>query len=135
MSNENTQLDRLMAAALKARANAHAPYSNHPVGAAILADNGKIYGGANVENAAHPSGQCAEASALGAMVSDGGKKVEAIVIVGPHDDLCPPCGGCRQRIYEFAMPETMVHLMVGDHIERSLPLSELLPLAFTPQKA
>ena len=96
------QMTALIAAAIKARSSAYAPYSDHPVGAAVLDENGVISAGANIENAAYPLSNCAEPTALGNMVLAGGSRVIHIVIAGPSDALCTPCGGCRQRIREFA---------------------------------
>jgi homotetrameric cytidine deaminase len=106
--------------------NAHAPYSNFPVGAAIRGAGGGIHVGANVENVAYPQGQCAEASAIGAMVAAGETKIAAVAVVAEKLDVCPPCGGCRQRLSEFGTADTPVHL--GD--EKTTTLGELLPLSF-----
>ena len=101
----------LLKAAHRVRLKAHAPYSRFFVGAAVLADDGQVYLGCNVENAAYPEGVCAEAVALGAMVVGGGRKVVAIAVTGGHagpSGPCLPCGGCRQKIAEFATDETVV---------------------------
>ena len=100
----------LLRAAEAAMKNAHAPYSGFPVGAALRASGGGIYTGANVENAAYPQGQCAEASAIGALVAAGARTITAVAVVAENEDFCPPCGGCRQRLSEFAGPDTPVHL-------------------------
>src|SRR5690606_25434820 len=92
----------LFEAAEAVRAKAYAPYSGFSVGAAILADDGKIYSGCNVENAAYPQGNCAEPSAIAAMIAGGGKRIEKIFVTGPGVTPVTPCGGCRQRIREFA---------------------------------
>src|SRR3954469_7592227 len=115
----------LVDAALAAMRNAHAPYSNFPVGAAIRGAAGGIHVGANVENAAYPQGQCAEASAIGAMVAAGETKITAIAVVAQNVDVCPPCGGCRQRLSEFAGPDTPVYM--GSETKT---LGELLPESF-----
>jgi cytidine deaminase len=125
----------LFAAALAAKNNAYAPYSRFQVGAAVLCDDGTIYAGANVENAAYPQGQCAEASALGAMVTAGRRRVTAAAVVGgePGDDiLCTPCGGCRQRMREFAAPDAPIYVCGPEGLRRALTLGELLPLSFGP---
>ena len=122
----------LIDAALAARRNAYSKYSNYRVGSALLDDRGKMFVGCNVENAAYPEGTCAEAGAIAAMVADGGKTIRTIVVAGGHDDIedCTPCGGCRQKINEFATPETRVVLLrPGGHI-RSFPIDELLPRSF-----
>jgi homotetrameric cytidine deaminase len=116
----------LLEAARAAMRNAHAPYSKFPVGAAIRGAAGGIHVGANVENAAYPQGQCAEASAIGAMVAAGETKIAAVAVVAEQLGVCPPCGGCRQRLSEFGAADTPVHL--GD--EMTTTLGELLPLSF-----
>jgi cytidine deaminase len=124
-------LDPLIAAARAARDNAYAPYSNLKVGAALRGAGGAIFAGANVENAAYPQGQCAEASAIGQMVSAGERRIAALVVIG-GDQPCPPCGGCRQRLAEFAGPELPIHLCASDGRELlRVTLGELLPLAFS----
>ena len=94
----------LFAAAEAVRARAYAPYSRFHVGVAILADDGKIYAGCNVENAAYPIGNCAEASAIAAMIAGGAKRIKRVYVTGPGSAPVTPCGGCRQRIAEFADP-------------------------------
>ncbi|CAO3431157.1 cytidine deaminase [Azospirillum doebereinerae] len=128
----------LIAAAAAVRGNAHAPYSRFKVGAAILGDSGRVFVGANVENAAYPQGQCAESSAIGAMVAAGDRRIVMIAVVGgepggePGDALCTPCGGCRQRIREFAAPDTAIHVGDPAGLRRSFTLDELLPQSFGP---
>jgi cytidine deaminase len=120
----------LMALASKAQKNAHAPYSNFHVGAAILDENAQLHASCNVENAAYPLGQCAEAGAISAMVSSGSKQIKQILIASPNDDFCPPCGGCRQKIAEFANPQTEVHMTTKKGQIKTVKFAELLPLAF-----
>lgn len=124
---------RLLSAAKTAMMNAYAPYSKFQVGAAILAENGRIYGGCNVENAAYPIGTCAEAGAIAAMVRDRARQIREIVIIGGGDQLCTPCGGCRQRIREFAAPETKVHVCGPEGLRRTFTRDELLPSSFGPE--
>ncbi len=114
------------------RDRAHAPYSKFKVGAAIVDEAGRIHVGCNVENAAYPLGACAEATAIGAMVSSSGNKIAAIAIVGGRSklELCPPCGGCRQRIAEFGDANTNILLMDENGDIQRYTLAELLPLAF-----
>ena len=121
----------LFAAATTARANAHAPYSSFPVGAALRSLSGRVYAGCNVENAAFPQGQCAEASAIGAMVTGGDREIVEVAVVGGGEGPCTPCGGCRQRLVEFAGPETPVHLCGPEGLRQTVSLGELLPLAFS----
>ena len=122
--------ETLLRAAEAAMKNAHAPYSQFPVGAALRASGGGIYTGANVENAAYPQGQCAEASAIGALVAAGARTITAVAVVAEREDICPPCGGCRQRLSEFAGPDTPVHLGRPGGPRQTLALRELLPYAF-----
>jgi len=122
----------LFEAARRARARAYAPYSGFKVGAAILADNGRIYVGGNVENAAYPEGICAETAAIAAMIQDGGAAVAAIAVVGAGQALVTPCGGCRQRIREFARPATPIHVCGLRGLRKRFTLKQLLPESFGP---
>jgi homotetrameric cytidine deaminase len=124
-------VDDLIAAASAARTNAHVPYSRFQVGAALRGASGRIHAGCNVENAAYPQGQCAEASAIGAMVTAGEREIVEVAVVGGGEGLCSPCGGCRQRLAEFAAPEVQVHLCGPEGLRRTVTLGELLPLAFS----
>jgi homotetrameric cytidine deaminase len=122
--------ESLLKAAQRAMLNAHAPYSRFCVGAALRTPDGKVFTGANVENAAYPQGQCAEASAIGTLVAAGEKRIAEVAVVADLMDICPPCGGCRQRLSEFAGPGTPVHLGRPGGPRRTLTLGELLPLGF-----
>ena len=125
--------DLLLRAADAAMRNAHAPYSRFKVGAALRAPSGAVYSGANVENAAYPQGQCAEASAIGALVAAGEREIAAVAVVAEQLEICPPCGGCRQRLSELAPPETPVHLGRPGGEHRTFTVAELLPLSFELQ--
>ncbi|WP_150288172.1 cytidine deaminase [Rhabdaerophilum calidifontis] len=125
-------IEALFEAAKAAQAQAYVPYSRFPVGAAIRADDGRVYAGVNVENAAYPLGTCAEAGAIAAMVLGGGRRIEAILVLGPGEALCTPCGGCRQRIREFAAPDCPVLIAGPTGIRARLTLAALLPHAFGP---
>jgi homotetrameric cytidine deaminase len=120
----------LLRAAEAAMHNAYVPYSNFPVGAALRGGSGAIYAAANVENAAYPQGQCAEASAIGAMVAAGETTITAVAVVAERVERCPPCGGCRQRLAEFGAPDTPVYLGRADTTFHTTSLGELLPLSF-----
>jgi len=137
---------RLLDAARIAQFRAHAPYSRYKVGAAVLDEQGRVHIGCNVENAAYPQGQCAEAGAIGAMVVAGGTRVVAVALVGGRDAAdanvasiasdtpVTPCGGCRQKLREFAAPDAPIY--AGDH-ERLLAvwtLGQLLPESFGPEQ-
>jgi homotetrameric cytidine deaminase len=118
--------ERLIDAAEAAMRNAYAPHSEFKVGAALRAPSGAIFAGANVENASYPQGQCAEASAIGALISAGEREIAGVAVVAERMDVCPPCGGCRQKLAEFAKPDTPVHLGRST----TTTMGELLPLAF-----
>ncbi len=120
----------LFNAARAVMANAHAPYSKFSVGAAIRSASGAIYAGCNVENASYPEGCCAETSAIAAMVAAGETAITEIAIVADRMPLITPCGGCRQRLAEFAGPEAKIHLCDGAGIAQTVTLGELLPKAF-----
>ncbi len=128
-SDPQASLPALHRAAAKVRAHAHAPYSNFPVGAAVLA-GGEIFAGANVENSSYPLGVCAERSAVSAAVSAGHKKIDAVAIVGGNTRPVPPCGGCRQVLSEFCAPDTPVLYATPAGRKVETTLAELLPSAF-----
>jgi cytidine deaminase len=120
----------LLRAADAAMRNAYAPYSKFKVGAAVRAPSGAIYSGANVENVAYPQGACAEAAALGALITAGGTEIMAVAVVAERVERCPPCGGCRQRLAEFGGPHTPVYLGRPDASFDTETLGGLLPGAF-----
>jgi len=122
--------DELLIAALAAMENAHAPYSQFRVGSAVLDTDGGIHVGCNVENAAYPEGLCAEAAAIAAMVTAGKKKIQQICIVSHAGKQVPPCGGCRQKIYEFADRETTIFVCAPDGVQQQFLLADLLPHSF-----
>ena len=125
--------ERLFKACKEVREQAHVPYSNFKVGAAFLTEDNNIITGCNVENAAYPQSQCAEASAIGNLISQGYKSIKEVVVIGSGDLLCSPCGGCRQRIREFAPLNIKIHMCnVSGHIKTST-LEELLPDSFGPE--
>ncbi len=120
----------LFEAARDAMARAYAPYSKFPVGAAIRADDGKIYLGANIENLSFPQGWCAEPTAIGAMVMGGAKKIVEMAVIAEKLACCPPCGGCRQKIAEFAGPDTRIYLCDDMGVQKTMTMEELLPFSF-----
>lgn len=124
-------IQELIREALEARSRAYAPYSRFQVGAALRCE-GVVHSGCNVENAAYPLGTCAEAGAIASMIRAGGRRIEEIVVVG-GDAPCTPCGGCRQKLREFGLPDLRVHMISpeGD-ILLTRTLAELLPDAFGP---
>lgn len=119
--------------AREAMDKAHAPYSGFPVGAVVKGANGKLYAGCNVENAAYPEGWCAETSAIAAMVVDGESKIVEVLVMGGGDGLVTPCGGCRQRIREFAAGDVPIYVCSPRELRETLTLGELLPLSFGPE--
>jgi xanthosine phosphorylase len=123
-------MNDLFDAALGAFGNAHAPYSGFRVGAAVRSASGAIFAGANVENASYPEGNCAETSAIAGMVAAGERRIVEVAVLAAGERLCSPCGGCRQRLAEFAAPEVSVHLCDPDGLRRTVTLGELLPLSF-----
>jgi cytidine deaminase len=125
-------VEPLLEAARRALANAHAPYSRFRVGACVRAASGHLYAGCNVENASYGLTQCAESTAIGAMVAAGDREIVEVVLVTERAELCPPCGRCRQQLAEFAGPQTRVHLCGPEGVRATTTLSELLPLAFGP---
>jgi len=122
--------EELHAAARAVLRNAYAPYSRYRVGAALRAPDGSVHVGANVENAAYPQGQCAEASAVGVLVAAGHTAFTEAAVVSDGGDVAVPCGGCRQRLSEFAGAEVAIHLGDAEAIRRTVTLGELLPFAF-----
>ena len=131
MISEN--FTKLFEAAKIVRAKAHVPYSKFKVGAAILTEDNSIVVGCNVENAAYPQSQCAEASAIGNLVGQGCSTINEILVIGSGNLLCSPCGACRQRIREFASLKTPIHMCnTKGHLKTST-LEELLPDSFGPE--
>jgi len=126
--------DDLFALAKSAMRRAHAPYSRFPVGAALRTTDGRIFAGCNVEIVSFPEGWCAETTAIGHLVMDGGGRIAEIAVVAEKLPLCSPCGGCRQRIAEFASPETKVHLCdIDGGVQETVTMAELLPRAFATE--
>ena len=120
----------LFEAARAAMAFAHAPYSKFPVGAAIRAEDGKIYAGANIENLSFPQGWCAEPTAISHMIMAGSKKIVEMAVIAEKLPLCPPCGGCRQKIAEFATAKTPIYLCDETGVKKTMTMEELLPHGF-----
>ena len=120
----------LVAAARAVMAQAHAPYSKLPVGAAIRSESGKIYAGCNIENASFPEGWCAETSAIAHMILAGGRSIAEVAVVAEKMPRITPCGGCRQRLKEFGSAATRVHLCDARGIVETVTLGDLLPKAF-----
>jgi cytidine deaminase len=129
----STSTDELFAAARSVQERAYAPYSNFPVGAALRTAGGLVFSGCNVENAAYPQGSCAEASAISAMIAAGERSIVEVVVVTDGEALSTCCGGCRQRLREFAAPTTPIHVADRNGIRATFSLEQLLPHSFGPE--
>jgi homotetrameric cytidine deaminase len=127
---EGAATARLVDLARGAMARAYAPYSHFAVGVALRDDAGGLHAGANVENASYPQGQCAETSAIGALIAGGGRAIAEIAVMA-DTELISPCGGCRQRLAELGEPDVPVHLCGPEGIRRTLALGDLLPYSFS----
>jgi cytidine deaminase len=125
-------MSSLLDLARAARENAHAPYSGFKVGAALRCADGSMHAGCNVENVAYPEGTCAEAGAIAAMCAAGARVIVEVVVVADSSEPVTPCGGCRQKLAEFAGPDTPVRLADLDAIRAETTLGALLPGAFGP---
>lgn len=131
---DRKQEDELVAKAIEALAKAYCPYSDFAVGCALLDDKGNIHVGVNVENASYPVGTCAEAGAIAAMATAGGKKISAIAVAcKSKTDIATPCGACRQRINEFGDKGTPILSCNEQGLQEKFTLGELLPNAFGPE--
>jgi cytidine deaminase len=130
--NNPEQVAEMVALAQQAMTRSYAPYSKFHVGAVLRGANGKLYVGCNVENAAYPQSQCAEATAIGTMVMDGERKITEVLVMGQGDDLISPCGGCRQRLREFAGDGVKVHLCDAQGVKETTTMGALLPHSFGP---
>ena len=124
----------LYAAAVEVQSNAHCPYSNYPVGAALRTASGQVYAACNVENAAYPLGSCAEAGAIAAMVAAGERTIVELVTVTGGSTPGTPCGGCRQRIREFAGPDALIHSTTNSGAVTTMSMADLLPDSFGPEQ-
>ena len=131
MISEN--FEKLFLEAKNVREKAYVPYSQFKVGAAFLTESDSIISGCNVENAAYPQSQCAEASAIGNLVSNGFTEIKEVVVIGSGDLLCSPCGGCRQRLREFASLDVSIHMCNSDGHLKTSTLADLLPDSFGPE--
>ncbi len=126
-------IDELFQAAKAVQANAHAPYSHYRVGAAVRTASGRVFAGCNVENAAYPEGWCAETGAISAMVAAGEGKIVAVLTIADGVEIGTCCGGCRQRLREFASGNTPVYAAGPDGIRATFTLADLLPHSFGPE--
>ena len=129
---DDERIDELVAAARASKGHAYAPYSGFLVGAALLNEDGRIRGGANIENASYPMSVCAERNAVAAMVMGGRRRIVAVGVATDAETPTPPCGGCRQVLWEFGDAETVVVAEGADGVRRRWRLGDLLPDAFGP---
>ena len=120
----------LILAATAARAKAYAPYSNFHVGAALRTPSGAIFVGCNVENAAYPEGTCAEAGAIAAMCAAGEYTIVEVAVIAGGNRPVPPCGGCRQKLSEFAKGGVAVTMVAANGTQETTSVADLLPGAF-----
>jgi len=123
-------IEELFASAKNVYVNAYAPYSNFNVAVALLGSNKKIYSGVNVENSSYPEGICAEAAAIGKMVTNGCKEIYEILVLADTKIPTTPCGGCRQRLMEFSNNSTPVYLCNLEKLLQVTTIGDLLPGAF-----
>lgn len=126
-------LNTMLQMARDAMDRAYAPYSNFRVGAVIKTQSGRLYAGCNVENASYPVGSCAEQGAISAMILGGDTVISEMVVMGDGEKPTSPCGACRQRIREFAAPDTPVHICDRNGVRTTMTLDELLPVSFGPE--
>lgn len=124
------QLPQLIEKAKQVLFNAYCPYSNFSVGVCIRSENDQLFVGCNYENSAYPLASCAEGNAIASMIAAGCREIHEVVIMTHKVPLCPPCGGCRQRISEFAKPSTRIHLCALTGETKIFTLDELLPHRF-----
>ena len=123
----------LVQAARAARERAYAPYSKFAVGAALLDDHGRLHAGCNIENAAYPQSQCAEASAIAHLVLTGGRRILAVAVAGVATEPVTPCGGCRQRLREFGGDDVPIWIADMQIVRAHYTLGQLLPASFGPE--
>lgn len=120
----------LFEAATQAMAKAYAPYSKFPVGAALRTEDGRVFSGANIEVASYPEGWCAETTALGHYIMGGGGKITEVAVVAERMARVTPCGGCRQRLAEFTIADTKLHLCDETGVVQTVTMGEILPFGF-----
>ena len=126
----NDQTKLMINKAYQALNNAYAPYSNYKVGCCLVTKDDEVFAGTNVENSSYGLTICAEISAIAHMVAAGKRQIKSLVIIAGDNEICPPCGACRQCIHEFSTSETLVHLCNKDTILKTMTINDLLPMAF-----
>ena len=131
MGHDPKIFTQLLACAREFAEHSHSPYSKFPVGAALLMEDGRIYGGCNIENASYSLTMCAEAVAIGKAVSSGNHRISHALVFAKNMDFCPPCGSCRQRLLEFSTPQTLVYLTSSSGQYQTHQLHDLIPSSFS----
>jgi len=111
--------------------NSYAPYSNYNVCCCVCSEDDTLYAGVNVENGSYGLTLCAESSAISQLISAGQKSIKHVVIINGEGTQCPPCGACRQRIFEFSSKNTQIHLCDHEKVQTTFSIQELLPMAYT----
>ena len=125
--------DVLVQEAARVRENAYVPYSNFKVGAALRAGSGAMYSGCNVENVAYPQGICAEARAIAAMVAGSDTEIKEVAVNDDSPEPVTPCGGCRQKLVEFAAADVKITMATTGGKQVTLTMADILPGAFNTQ--
>lgn len=123
-------IDTMIQRAMRVMAHSYSPYSAFAVGACIKTSNADYFAGTNIENGAYGLCQCAESVAIGQMICAGQKQIDELLVLAHDNRPCPPCGACRQRIFEFSTQETQIHLANQSGVLVSFSIDELLPTAF-----
>jgi cytidine deaminase len=133
MKISDQTVQEMLKIAMETKKHAYAPYSNYFVGACILTENNKMFGGCNIENASYGLTICAESSAIFSMVISDERKIKAILVTGTGPEMCTPCGACRQRLREFAPFNAPVYCCNDKEVLGIMTVEELLPNSFGPQ--
>jgi len=129
----DARLKKLIDKAFQVRKLAYAPYSNYLVGCVVVDEKRRVYTGCNVENASYPAGLCAERTAIVKMISEGGKKINQLILVGSSEEPVLPCGMCRQVIQEFGSKSTIISVDPNKKSAKNIAFREIFPEAFTPE--
>lgn len=123
-------LPLMISKAIAALPHSYSPYSNYAVACCIRAEDDSLHTGVNVENTAYGLTTCAEASAISSLITAGKRQIKAIALLNGQNTLCTPCGGCRQRLFEFSTAQTLIHLCDHNAVIETLSIEQLLPFAF-----
>jgi cytidine deaminase len=132
MKEQNDKIALMIQKANEVMQHAYSPYSKYKVGACVEAEDGTLYCGCNIENASYGITVCAEVAAISSMISAGHKRIKSMVVMGSGNELCTPCGRCRQFIREFAAPDAQIYLSDKKKVVKTTNIAELLPDSFGP---